>query len=52
MIAWSEKTDETETLISLLDEVDKQLELMEVRGTKNEAERLKSTESMDGWMDD
>lgn len=31
LIAWSEKTDETETLISLLDEVDEQLQVMEVR---------------------
>lgn len=31
LIAWSQKTDETENLISLLDEVDKQLEIMEVR---------------------
>lgn len=31
LIAYSEKTDETETLISLLDEVDKQLQIMEVR---------------------
>lgn len=30
LIAWSQKTDETENLISLLDEVDKQLEIMEV----------------------
>eukprot|EP00752_Nemacystus_decipiens_P018748 g16809.t1 len=29
LIAWSEKTDETETLISLLDEVDEQLQVME-----------------------
>ncbi|CAM9775071.1 unnamed protein product, partial [Laminaria digitata] len=29
LIAWSEKTDETETLISLLDEVDQQLQVME-----------------------
>ena len=29
LIAWSEKTDETETLISLLDEVDEQLQIME-----------------------
>lgn len=30
LIAWSEKTTETETLLSLLEEVDKQLEVMEV----------------------
>ncbi|CAM9894186.1 unnamed protein product, partial [Sphacelaria rigidula] len=29
LIAWSEKTTETETLLSLLEEVDKQLEVME-----------------------
>eukprot|EP00903_Cladosiphon_okamuranus_P005971 g5895.t1 len=29
LIAWSEKTDEAETLISLLDEVDEQLQVME-----------------------
>ncbi|CAM9544046.1 unnamed protein product [Ascophyllum nodosum] len=29
LIAWSKKTDETETLISMLDEVDQQLQVME-----------------------
>lgn len=33
LIAWSEKTDETETLISMLDEVDQELRVMEVHVT-------------------